>query len=177
MAMKWYIVQAYSNFEKKVAEAIEREAKRKGLFHHFDQILIPAEKVVEIRRGQKINSERKFFPGYVLVRVELTDDVFHLIKNTQKVNGFLGSSTKPLPVSEAEVSAIMEKVEKGSSKPKSDIVYEIGEHVRVVDGPFVNFNGVVQEVEEERSRLKVEVSIFGRSTPVDLDYIQVEKIQ
>lgn len=177
MTMKWYIVQAYSNFEKKVAEAIEREAQRKGLFHHFDQILIPSEKIVEIRRGQKVNSERKFFPGYVLVRVELTDEVFHLIKNTQKVNGFLGSSAKPLPVPDSEVASIIEKVEKGFSKPKSTIVYEVGEHVRVVDGPFVNFNGIVQEVEEERSRLKVEVSIFGRSTPVDLDYVQVEKIQ
>ncbi|MHC5306911.1 transcription termination/antitermination protein NusG [Bartonella sp. LJL80] len=176
MAARWYIVQAYSNFEKKVAEAIDKEAKQKGLDHLFERILVPTEKVVEVRRGRKVDSERKFFPGYVLVRANLTDDAYHLIKNTPKVTGFLGSDSKPVPISDREAEQILMQVQEGVERPKSSISFEIGEQVRVADGPFASFNGVVQEVEEERSRLKVEVSIFGRATPVDLEFGQVEKL-
>ena len=176
MAARWYIVQAYANFERKVAESIQKESERKGLSHLFKEIFVPVEKVVEVRRGRRIDSERKFFPGYVLVRVELTDDIFHLIKNTPKVTGFLGADSKPLPISDKEVELILSKVQEGVDHPKSTISFEVGEQVRVADGPFASFNGIVQEVEEERSRLKVEVSIFGRATPVELEFDQVEKI-
>jgi len=176
VAARWYIVQAYSNFEKKVAEAIEKEAGQKGLSHFFEKILVPTEKVVEVRRGRKIDSERKFFPGYVLVRAELTDAVFHLIKNTPRVTGFLGSDSRPLPISDFEAEQILQHVQEGVDKPKTARSFEIGEQVRVADGPFASFNGIVQDVEEERARLKVEVSIFGRATPVELEFSQVEKV-
>lgn len=176
MAARWYIVQAYSNFEKKVAEAIEKEAKQKGLDHLFEKVLVPTEKFVEVRRGRKVDSERKFFPGYVLVRADLTDDVYHLIKNTPKVTGFLGSDSKPVAITDKEAQQILTQVQEGVERPKSSILFEVGEQVRVADGPFASFNGVVQEVDDERSRLKVEVSIFGRATPVDLDFGQVEKL-
>jgi len=176
VAARWYIVQAYSNFEKKVAEAIEKEAALKGLSHFFEKILVPTEKVVEVRRGRKIDSERKFFPGYVLVRAQLTDAVFHLIKNTPRVTGFLGSDSRPLPISDREAEQILQHVQEGVDKPKAARSFEIGEQVRVADGPFASFNGIVQDVEEERARLKVEVSIFGRATPVDLEFSQVEKV-
>ena len=175
MTARWYIVHAYSNFEKKVAESIEEKAKLKGLSHLFEQILVPTEKVIEVRRGRKVDSERKFFPGYVLVRAQLTDDVFHLIKNTPKVTGFLGSDSKPIPISDAEASRILNQVQEGVDRPKPSGRFEIGEQVRVSDGPFASFNGTVQEVDAERSRLKVEVSIFGRATPVELEFGQVEK--
>lgn len=176
MAARWYIVQAYSNFEKKVAEAIEKEAKQKGLDHLFEKVLVPTEKFVEVRRGRKVDSERKFFPGYVLVRADLTDDVYHLIKNTPKVTGFLGSDSKPVAITDKEAQQILTQVQEGVERPKSSISFEVGEQVRVADGPFASFNGVVQEVDDERSRLKVEVSIFGRATPVDLEFGQVEKL-
>ncbi len=176
MAMRWYIVHAYSNFEKKVAEAIEEKAKQKGLDHFFDRILVPTEKVVEVRRGRKVDSERKFFPGYVLVRADLNDEVFHLIKNTPRVTGFLGSEQKPVPIPDSEAERILGQVQEGVERPKATVSFEIGENVRVSDGPFASFNGVVQDVDEERARLKVEVSIFGRATPVELEYAQVEKV-
>ena len=173
---KWYIVHAYSNFEKKVAESIREQAKVQGLEENFSDILVPTEDVVEIRRGRKVNSERKFFPGYVLVKMELTDEAYHLIKNTPKVTGFLGSGSKPIPVSDKEVSRIIGAIEEGVERPKPTIQFEIGEQVRVTDGPFASFNGSVEDVDEDRARLKVTVSIFGRATPVELEYSQVEKV-
>ncbi|MCZ4272838.1 transcription termination/antitermination protein NusG [Maritalea porphyrae] len=175
MAKRWYIVQAYSNFERKVAESIREKIVASGLDHLFDDVLVPTEKVVEVRRGRKVDAERKFFPGYVLVKMELTDETFHLIKNTPKVTGFLGSEHKPIPISETEANSILHQVQEGVERPKPSISFEVGESVRVSDGPFASFNGVVEEVDEERARLKVEVSIFGRATPVELEYGQVEK--
>jgi len=174
MTARWYIVHAYSNFEKKVAEDIENKAKQKGLSDLIEQIVVPTEKVVEVRRGRKIDAERKFFPGYVMVRANLTDAVFSLIKNTPKVTGFLGDS-KPVPISDKEAERILHQVQEGVERPKPSVTFEIGEQVRVSDGPFASFNGFVQEVDEERARLKVEVSIFGRAVPVDLEFGQVEK--
>ena len=172
---KWYIVHAYSNFEKKVAEAIRDQAKTQNLEDCFSDILVPTEDVVEIRRGRKVNAERKFFPGYVLVKMEMTDEAYHLIKNTPKVTGFLGSGSKPMPVSEKEVQRIVGTMEEGVERPKPAITFDLGEKVKVTDGPFASFDGVVESVDEERSRLRVSVSIFGRATPVDLEYGQVEK--
>jgi len=172
---KWYIVHAYSNFEKKVAETLREQAKAQGLEDKFSEILVPTEDVVEIRRGRKVNTERKYFPGYVLVKMELTDEAYHLVKNTPKVTGFLGSGAKPIPVSEKEVQRIVGAIEEGVERPRSTIRFDIGEKVRVTDGPFASFDGTVESVDEERERLRVSVSIFGRETPVDLEYGQVEK--
>jgi transcriptional antiterminator NusG len=173
---RWYIVHAYSNFEKKVAESIREQAKQRNLEDHFEQVLVPTETVVEVRRGRKVNAERKFFPGYVLVKMDLTDEVYHLIKNTPKVTGFLGTDNKPMPISEAEAGRILQQVQEGVERPKPSISFEIGEQVRVSDGPFASFNGTVEEVDEGRSRVKVAVSIFGRATPVELEFGQVEKV-
>jgi transcriptional antiterminator NusG len=174
---KWYVVHVYSGFEKKIAQQIKEQAAQKGLADKFDEILVPSEQVTEVRRGQKIDSERKFFPGYVLVKMEMTDDAWHLVKNTPKVTGFLGERNRPTPVREAEAQRMLKQVQEGVDKPrKPAVVYEVGEQVRVADGPFTSFNGVVEEVDEERGRVKVSVSIFGRSTPVELEYGQVEKV-
>jgi transcriptional antiterminator NusG len=173
---KWYIVHAYSNFEQKVADAIREQAHNQGLDDAFSEILVPTEDVVEIRRGRKVNAERKFFPGYVLVKMDLSDEAYHLVKNTPKVTGFLGSGSKPMPVSEKEVARIVGAMEEGVERPKPTIHFEIGETVRVTDGPFQSFNGSVEQVDEERARLRVTVSIFGRATPVELEYSQVEKV-
>src|SRR3979411_3004344 len=173
---KWYIVHAYSNFEKKVAESIREQAKTQGLDENFSDILVPTEDVVEIRRGRKVNAERKFSPGYVLVKMELTDEAYHLIKNTPKVTGFLGADNKPMPISEAEAQRIINQVQEGIERPKPSISFEVGEQVLVSDGPFASFNGTVEEVDDARSRLKVAVSIFGRPTPVELEFGQVEKL-
>jgi transcription termination/antitermination protein NusG len=176
MTTRWYIVHAYSNFEKKVSESIREQAKQRHLDHLFEAVLVPTEKVVEVRRGRKVDAERKFFPGYVLVKCELTDEIYHLIKNTPKVTGFLGSDNKPMPITDAEAQRILHQVQEGIERPKPSVTFEVGEQVRVSDGPFTSFNGVVEEVDEEKSRIKVAVSIFGRATPVELEYSQVEKV-
>ena len=177
MAKRWYIVHTYSNFEKKVMESLKEQSVQKGLQDFFEQVIVPTEEVIEIRRGRRIKSERRFFPGYVLAKIDLTDEVFHLIKNTPKVTGFLGSASKPVPISDAEANRILNQVAEGVERPKATIHFEVGEQVRVAEGPFASFNGQVEEVDEERSRLKVAVSIFGRPTPVELEYGQVEKVK
>ena len=173
---RWYIVHAYSNFERKVAEAIKERAKQNGLTDKFEQVLVPMEEVTEVRRGKKVSSERKFFPGYVLVKMELSDRTYHLIKDTPKVTGFLGADNKPMPITESEAMRILQQVQEGVERPKPTISFEVGENVKVADGPFASFTGVVEEVDEERARVKVAVSIFGRATPVELEFTQVEKI-
>ncbi len=176
MTKRWYIVHAYSNFEKKVAESIKEQAAASGLDDLFEEVLVPTEEVVEMRRGRKVASERRFFPGYVLVKMEMTDQAYHLIKNTPKVTGFLGSDNKPIAISEEEATRILHQVQEGVERPRPMITFEIGEQVRVADGPFASFNGLVEEVDDERARVKVAVSIFGRPTPVELEFGQVEKL-
>lgn len=175
MAARWYVIHVYSGFEKKVAQSIEEQARQGGMAELIQQVLVPTEEVVEVRRGNKVNAERKFFPGYVLVKMDMTDQTWHLVKNTPKVTGFLGGRGRPSPISEAEASRIMHQVQEGIERPRPSVMFEIGEQVRVSDGPFTSFNGTVEEVDEERARLKVSVSIFGRATPVELEYSQVEK--
>jgi transcription termination/antitermination protein NusG len=176
MASRWYVIHVYSGFEKKVASAIREQAEQKGLADRFDEILVPTEEVVEVKRGAKVSSERKIFPGYVLIKMDLDDETWHLVKNTAKVTGFLGGRGKPLPISDAEAARIIHQMQEGIERPKPSITFEIGEQVRVSDGPFTSFNGVVEDVDEEKSRVKVAVSIFGRATPVELEYSQVEKV-
>jgi transcriptional antiterminator NusG len=176
MAKRWYVVHVYSGFEKKIAQQIKEQAAQKGLADQFDEVLVPSEEVLEPRRGQKVTVERKFFPGYVLVKMELTDDAWHLVKDTPKVTGFLGTKLRPSPITDAEAERIMKQTQEGVERPRPAILFEIGEQVRVADGPFTSFNGIVEEVDEERGRVKVSVSIFGRSTPVELEYGQVEKV-
>ena len=176
MASHWYVIHVYSGFEKKVAAAIHEQAEQKGLGERFEEILVPTEEVVEVKRGAKVNAERKFFPGYVLIKMDLSDETWHLVKNTAKVTGFLGGRGRPSPISDAEATRIMRQVQEGIERPKPSVTFEVGEQVRVCDGPFTSFNGLVEEVDEEKARLKVAVSIFGRATPVELEYSQVEKV-
>ncbi len=175
MAMGWYVIHVYSGFEKKVAQSIEEQVRQAGLEDEVEQVLVPMEEVVELRRGSKVNAERKFFPGYVLMRMDLSDETWHLVKNTPKVTDFLGGKQKPIPISEAEAQRILNQVQEGVERPKPSVTFEVGESVRVSDGPFASFSWLVEEVDEERARLKVTVSIFGRATPVELEYGQAEK--
>lgn len=176
MAKRWYVVHAYSGFEKNVHKALLERIERSGMQEQFGQILVPVEEVVEMKAGQKSISERKFFPGYVLVEMEMTDESWHLVKNTPKVTGFVGGSAhKPTPISEREVQAILQQIQEGVEKPKPKVLFEPGESVRVKDGPFTDFHGTVEEVNYDKSKLRVSVSIFGRATPVELEFGQVEK--
>jgi len=178
MASRWYIVHAYSGFEKKVAQSIKEQAAQRGLSHLIEDVVVPTEEVVEVRRGKKVQAERKFFPGYVLVKMELNDETWHMVKNTAKVTGFLGGGGKgkPHPIKDEEAETIFAQVKEGVSKAAAGIIFEIGENVKVTDGPFDSFIGTVEGMDEEKQRLKVSVSIFGRATPVELEYTQVEKV-
>lgn len=173
---KWYIIHAYSGFEKKVADAIKERAVSQGFEKFFDEVIVPTEEVIEVKKGKKVKGERKFFPGYVLAKMVMTDDTYHIVKNTPKVTGFLGAQGKPAPISNSEAARILNQVEEGVERPRPLITFEIGEEVRVKDGPFTSFNGHVEEVDEEKARVKVSVSIFGRATNVDLEFAQVEKV-
>lgn len=175
MAMRWYVLHVYSGFESKISEAIWEKAAKQGLEDRFEEILIPKEEVVEVKRGQRVSAERKFFPGYLLVKMDMSDDAWHLVKDTPKVTGFLGANNKPSPISQKEAERIVTQMQEGVERPRPSITFEIGEEVRVIDGPFASFSGHVEEVDEERARVKVSVLIFGRSTPVELEYAQVEK--
>ena len=176
MAKRWYVVHVFSGTEKKVCQNIEEQIISKDMGSLIDEVLVPTEEVVEIKRGAKIQSEKKFFPGYILIKMEMTDETWHLIKAQPKVTGFLGGKGKPVAISETEANRLIDQISEGVDRPRSSVIYEIGEEVRVSDGPFQSFNGLVEEIDEDKSRLKVAVSIFGRSTPVDLEYSQVEKI-
>ncbi len=176
MAMQWYVVHAYSGFEKSVMRALKERVERSGMQDKFGEILVPVEEVVEMKGGKKMTTERKFFPGYVLVQMEMDDDSWHLVKSTAKVTGFVGgTANKPAPISEKEVQSILRQMQDGVEKPKHKVIFEIGEVVRVVDGPFNDFNGMVEEVNYEKNKLRVSVTIFGRATPVELDFSQIEK--
>ena len=177
MAARWYVVNVYSGSEKKVAESLKEQAVLKKMEDKILDVLVPTEEVVEIRKGAKVNAERKFFPGYILVKMEMSDECWHVVKNTPRVSGFLGSRNKPQPISDAEAERIIKQMTEGVERPQTMIDFELGEQIRVTDGPFASFVGVVEEVDSEKSRLKVSVSIFGRYTPVELEFSQVEKIK
>ena len=176
MSFKWYVVHVYSGSEKKVKETIEEQAKTKNMTEYIEEVMVPTEEIFEIRKGTKVKTEKKFFPGYILVKMNMTDESWHFIKSQPKVTNFLGSNGKPVSLSNKEAERLLEQITEGVERPRSNVIFEIGEEVRVSDGPFQSFNGLVEEVDEDKSRLKVTVSIFGRSTPVDLEFTQVEKI-
>ena len=173
---RWYVLHAYSGYEKKVADSILDQAIKLGVKDHIEEISVPVQNVVEVKRGVRINSERKIFPGYILIKMSLNDDTWHIIKTTPKLSGFLGNKGKPVPISNAEAKRITEQVTDGVQKSRPAIMYDIGEQVKVIDGPFASFNGEIEQIDEDKARLRVAVLIFGRSTPVDLEYSQVEKV-
>ena len=172
----WYIVQAHSNFENKVVKLIKEEAEKLNFSDKIEEIIIPTHDITEVRRGKRVQRKKKYFPGYVLIKSEMDNDLYHMIKNIKKVSGFLGSKGVPIPVSDKEIEKILGQIKDGVAQPKSAIDYSVGEKVQVIDGPFASFNGLIEDIDEEKSRLKVSVSIFGRPTPVDLEYNQVEKV-
>jgi transcription termination/antitermination protein NusG len=176
MAKRWYVLHVYSGFEKKISQQIKEQAELKGLADAIGDIIVPTEEVTEVRRAQKVNTERKFFPGYVLIHMDMSDDAWHLVKDVPKVTGFLGNKNKPSPITDSEAERIMKQQQEGTETRRPAVTFEVGEQVRVADGPFTSFNGVVEEVDEDKARVKVMVSIFGRPTPVDLEYAQVEKL-
>ena len=176
MAKRWYVLQVYSGFEKKISQQIKEQAELKGLADHIGDIIVPTEEVMEVRRAQKVNTERKFFPGYVLIHMDMSDEAWHLVKDVPKVTGFLGNKHKPSPITDAEAERIMKQQQEGTETRRPAVIFEIGEQVRVADGPFTSFNGIVEDVDEDKGRVKFMVSIFGRPTPVDLEYAQVEKL-
>ncbi len=171
----WFIVQTFSGFEQKVAETLKDSIKKKELNEQIDEVLVPMHEVTEVKRGKRVQRKKKYFPSYILVKMEMNKDLYHMIKNIQKVTGFLGTTGNPTPVSEKEIDKIMGRIKEGTLAPKNEISFDIGEQVKVCEGPFASFSGLVEEVDEEKSRLKVSVSIFGRPTPIDLEYNQVEK--
>ena len=176
MAKRWYVVHVFSGSEKKMAQSIQEQAASNNLEEQIEDVLVPTEEVVEVRRGAKVQSERKFFPGYILVKMELTDAAWSLVQSQPRVTGFLGGKGKPVPITNAEAERLLRQVDEGVERPATTITFDVGEEIRVVDGPFESFNGLVEEADDEKARLKVTVSIFGRSTPVELEYSQVEKI-
>jgi len=176
MGQRWYVLHVYSGFEQKVADAINDKAKQKGVSESITEIMVPTEEVVEMRRGKKVSAERKFFPGYVLIKMEMNDNLWHMVKDIPKVTDFLGANNKPAPVSEKEAQRLIQQVQEGVDRPKPSITFDIGEELKVIDGPFASFNGLVEQIDEEKQKLKVSVSIFGRATPVELDYAQVDKL-
>ncbi|PPR45672.1 MAG: hypothetical protein CFH18_00295 [Alphaproteobacteria bacterium MarineAlpha5_Bin8] len=172
---RWYVLHAYSGYEKKVADSIVEQASKLGISDQIEEVSVPTQNIVEVKRGVRVNSERKIFPGYILIKMNLSEDTWHIIKNTPKLSGFLGTKGKPIPISNAEAKRISQQVIDGVEKSRPSVIYDVGEKVKVIDGPFASFNGEIQEIDEEKARLRVAVSIFGRSTPVDLEYTQVEK--
>lgn len=176
MTARWYVVQVYSGFEQKISDSIMEQAAKKGFADDIEEIMVPTEEVVELKRGQRVKSERRIFPGYILIKMDMSDAGWHLIKNTDKVTGFLGGGRKPVPISQREAEAMMKNIQEGVDSPRPSVIYDIGEELRVTDGPFASFNGIVEEIDEEKQKLKVSVSIFGRATNVELDYGQVEKV-
>ena len=173
---RWYVLHAYSGYEKKVADSIVEQANKLGISKFIEEVSVPTQKIIEVKRGTRINTERKFFPGYILIKMALNDDTLHIIKNTPKLSGFLGAQGKPTPISNSEVKRMIKQMIDGKEKPRPSIDYEIGEQIKVIDGPFASFTGDIEQVDEDKARLKVAVSIFGRSTPVDLAFSQVEKV-
>ena len=176
MTARWYVLHVYSGFEQKIADSIMDRAAKKGLAEEIEEIMVPTEEVVEVKRGQRVNTERKVFPGYVLIKMNMSDEAWHLVRQTDKVTGFLGGGKKPVPISQKEAEVMMKQIQEGVESPRSSVTFDIGEELRVIDGPFASFSGHVEEIDEDKQKLKVSVSIFGRATPVELDYGQVEKV-
>ena len=172
---RWYVLHAYSGYEKKVADSIVEQSEKLGISDQIEEVSVPTQSIVEVKRGVRVNSERKIFPGYILIKMNLSEDTWHIIKNTPKLSGFLGTKGKPIPISNAEAKRISQQVIDCVEKSRPSVIYDVGEQVKVIDGPFASFNGEIQEIDEEKARLRVAVSIFGRSTPVELEYSQVEK--